>query len=152
MGRLLPDTVDVNADRADDPRLLCLEDERTTEVFDALSSTTGRAVFRALNEEPRPAKDLAAELDLSVQNVVYHLDNLEETGLIEVLDTCYSEKGHEMDIYGPSEEPFVLFLGLSNDRPGVTAAFKRFAGAIGPTAILLAAGQALARLFDAGDR
>ncbi|ELZ41974.1 ArsR family transcriptional regulator [Halorubrum californiense DSM 19288] len=93
-------------------------------------------------------KDLAAELDMSVQAVSYHVDNLQDAGLIEVLDMCYSEKGREMSIYGPSTEPYILFLGTTDDQSGLTAAFKRFANAIGPVGIIVAIGAALSRLVD----
>ena len=147
MGRLLPTTPDVSIDRSGDPRLLCIDDDRTGEVLGTLSSDSSRAVFRAVTEEPMTATDVADELEMSIQSVGYHLDNLESAGIIEVLDTCYSEKGHEMKIYGPPQEPLLVFLGRADDRPGLTAAFKRLAGTIGPVAIPLAIGQAAARVF-----
>lgn len=151
MGRLLPTTSDATVERTDDPELLCIDDERSEAVLAALASDTGREVFRALNDEPLVAKDLAAELDTSVQAVSYHLENLEDAGLVEVLDTCYSEKGQEMKVYGPPAEPLVLFLGSSDDRPGLLAAFKRFAGAIGPVAIALSIGQTVTRWLGVGE-
>ena len=151
MGRLLPTTSDATVERTDDPKLLCIDDEKSEDVLAALASDTGRDVFRALNEDPKVARDLAAELDTSVQAVSYHLENLEEADLIEVLDTCYSEKGQEMDVYGPAREPLVLFLGSSDDRPGLVAAFKRFAEAIGPVAIALSIGQTIARWIGTGE-
>lgn len=56
-----------------------------------------------------------------------------------------------MKVYGPAREPLVLFLGASDDRPGLLAAFKRFAGAIGPAAIALSTGGTIARWIGAGD-
>lgn len=147
MSGLLPTRSDATIERSEDPILLCIDDDRAREVLSTLSSDTSQAVFRRLNEEPKPAKDLAIDLDTSVQAVSYHLDNLQEAGLIEVLDTCYSEKGREMDIYGPATEPYLLYLGTADDQPGLTAAFKRFANAIGPVGIVFAIGAALSRLF-----
>lgn len=146
-GKLLPTSSDVSIERQDDPRLVCLDDEKSSEVFQTLSSETSQQIFRLLNEEPMTTQDTADRLDISLQRVSYHLDNLEESGLITVLDTCYSEKGLEMDVYGPPEEPLLLFLGLSDDRPGLIASFKRYVGAIGPIAVPLALGQELMRLI-----
>ncbi|WP_090379685.1 ArsR/SmtB family transcription factor [Natronobacterium texcoconense] len=151
MGRLLPTTPDATIERSEEPRLLCIDDEQSTQVLQALSSDTSQRIFRTLNEEPMTPRDVADELDSSLQSVGYHLENLEEAGLITVLDTCYSEKGQEMKVYGPPREPLVLFFGPSDDQPGLTAAFERFAGAIGLTAVPLAIGQALARLFGADE-
>jgi DNA-binding transcriptional ArsR family regulator len=144
---MLPGRSDVTVDHSGNPQLLCIDDERTSNVLAALSSDTSRSVFEALNSEPMAAKDVADELDMSVQSISYHLGNLQDAGLIEVLDTCYSEKGQEMDIYGPAEEPMVLFLGHSEDRPGLVSAFRRIAGAIGPIGIAIAIGGKLTRLF-----
>jgi DNA-binding Lrp family transcriptional regulator len=108
-------------------------------------------VFRAVNHEPLSAQDVAEELDMSIQNAMYHLENLEEAGLITVLDTHYSERGREIEIYGPLEQPLLLFLGPSQDWPGLTAAFKEFVGAVGPVAIPLTIGQFLSRLLGADD-
>lgn len=144
---LLGERPEVTIDRDEDPRLLCLDDEYTEEVLKQLSSETSQAVFRAVNQEPLSAQDVARELDMSIQNAMYHLENLEETGLITVLDTHYSERGREIEIYGPTDQPLLLFLGPSQDWSGLTAAFKEFAGAVGPVAIPLAIGQFLSRLL-----
>jgi DNA-binding transcriptional ArsR family regulator len=141
----------VSVDRSDEAELLCIDDERTTEILATLSSDTSRAVFRHVNREPQTATDLARELDTSVQGVTYHLDNLREAGLIDILDTCFSEKGREMDVYGPAEQPYIVFLGMSTDEPGLTAAFKRFAHSIGPIGIIFAISGALSKLFGSED-
>lgn len=151
MGKLLPTGSDVTIERDDEPRLLCIDDEKATDVFTTLSSETSQQIFRRLNEEPMTAQDIADDLGMSLQRVSYHLDNLEESNLITVLDTCYSEKGLEMDVYGPPEEPLLLFLGPSTDRPGLIASFKRYASAIGPVAIPLAIGQSIARLVGSNE-
>lgn len=147
MGKLLPTGSDATIDRQAEPRLVCIDDEKSTEVFQTLSSETSQQIFRLLNEEPMTAQDIADDLEMSLQRVAYHLDNLEESDLITVLDTCYSEKGLEMDVYGPPEEPLLLFLGPSTDRPGLIASFKRYASAIGPVAIPVAIGQTIARVI-----
>ena len=146
MGTLLPTSSDASIKRSDDPDLLCIDDEYTADVFKTLSSETSQEIFTALNEEPMAAQDIADELDLSLQQVSYHLDNLQETGLITVLDTCYSEKGMEMDVYGPPETPLLLYLGPSDDKPGMLESFKQFAHALGPIAVPVAIGQVFARL------
>ncbi|WP_049921789.1 ArsR/SmtB family transcription factor [Halopiger djelfimassiliensis] len=136
MSRLLPTTADATTDRTGDPSLLCLDDDRTDDVLAALSSGTARAIFRELNERPLTAAGLADRLEMSIQSVSYHLENLSETGLIEVSDTCYSEKGREMDVYSVSEEPLVLFLGTEEDQPGLRVALKNVAAAVGPAGIV----------------
>lgn len=151
MGTILPTSSDASITRSDDPNLLCIDDEHTSEVLKTLSSETSQDIFTALNEEPMATQDIADELNLSLQQVSYHLDNLQEAGLITVLDTCYSEKGMEMEVYGPSETPLLLYLGPADDRPGMLESFKRFAHVLGPIAVPIAIGQALERLLLGDD-
>jgi len=96
---------------ADEPRLVDLDDETADEVFEALASSTTREIFLELHREPRTASDLASVTDTSVQNVQYHLGKLTDADLVEVVDTWYSARGSEMDVYAPTDESLVLFAG-----------------------------------------
>jgi DNA-binding transcriptional ArsR family regulator len=99
-------------------RVLDVDGEETDEVIDALSSETSRAMFRTLFEKPATPSEIAERVDTSVQNVNYHVSNLETAGLVEPIDTRYSEKGNEMTVYGPATDPLV-FVGNHDIRPGV---------------------------------
>ncbi len=114
-------------------------------MIEALSSETAYEIFRLLNETPATPARIAEQFDQSVQNVHYHLTNLESAGVIEVTDTCYSENGREMSVYVVSEDPTLLFLGAEDDRPSLKRAFKSFASLLGPLSILLAAGESISR-------
>jgi DNA-binding transcriptional ArsR family regulator len=98
------------------PLVLDVDDADADEVLDALASETGRSLYRTLFEEPGAASEIADRCDTSVQNVHYHISNLEEAGLVEPIETVYSEKGNEMTIYGPASDPLVLVgnRGLSS--------------------------------------
>jgi hypothetical protein len=43
--------------------------------------------------------DIVDDVDTTLQNVHYHLNRLHEAGVIDVVDTAYSEKGREMNVY-----------------------------------------------------
>ncbi|AZQ16159.1 transcriptional regulator [Halorubrum sp. PV6] len=145
MARLLPTQTDAAVERSDTPTVLSLDDDATREVIEALSSETAYDIFRLLNKTPATPSQIAEQLDQSVQNIHYHLENLEAAGVIEVTDTCYSEKGREMNVFVVSEDPTLLFLGTEDDRPGLKRAFKSFASLLGPPSILLAAGESIAQ-------
>lgn len=89
-------------------RVLTLSDDAAAEVLGTLSSDTSRRVYRSLFDAPATASELAARHDLSLQNVHYHLSNLDDAGLVTTVDTVYSEKGQEMTVYGPASDPLVL--------------------------------------------
>lgn len=94
-----------------DPRVVGLDDQEATDVFAALSAEIAHSALEALYEGPMTQSELADRLDTSIQNVDYHLEKLVATGLVEVADQWYSEKGRAMDVYVPSGEPLVLVAG-----------------------------------------
>ena len=100
------------------PRVLDVAGAESDEVLDALGPNTRRALYRTLFAEPGTPSEIARRVDTSVQNVYYHLSTLEEAGLIEPVDTRYSEKGNEMTVYAPASDPLV-FVGDREKRPRI---------------------------------
>ena len=98
------------------PRVLDVDERAADEVLDALASDTGRALFRTLFDQPGTPSEIADRCDTSVQNAHYHVTNLREAGLIEPIETVYSEKGNEMTVYGPASDP-IVFVGDGDLRP-----------------------------------
>ena len=111
IGRLRADAPSVEAD----PAVFDVGDEDVDAVLDALGSDTARDLYRTVHEEPAPPSVLARRLDSSVQNVHYHLSNLEDAGLVEMVGQRYSEKGNEMDVYGVAADPIVFAADASGD-------------------------------------
>jgi len=119
-----------------DPTVVNLGDGSADELFDALSAGTARGLFQRLQDSPAHASALAEHTDTSLQNVHYHLEKLEAAGAVEVIDTAYSAKGREMDVYAPTASPLV-FVADGDD--GVAESLSKFLGALG----LLALGSVL---------
>ena len=111
--RLIPSRID---SEPREPRLVDVGSEEGEAVIDALSATTARKILVALRDEPRPPSKLAADLDLTPQNVHHHLETLSEAGLIEPIGSRYSEKGVEMSIYGPANDPLLVCSARDEDR------------------------------------
>lgn len=91
------------------PATVALED--ADDVVDALTSDTARAVLAHLYGESATASDVASAVQTSVQNAQYHLDRLVAAGIVEVVGSWYSERGTEMDVYGPRNEPLIVVAG-----------------------------------------
>jgi DNA-binding transcriptional ArsR family regulator len=117
-----------------EPRVIPVDSEDADDVLSALSSTTAREILAALHEQPAPPAELADRVDTSVQNAKYHLDSLEAAGAVEVTDTAYSEKGREMDVYAPANEPLVICAGDESDETGVRSLLTQSIGAVGALA------------------
>lgn len=134
---LLPSSrPELEAEQQGDFRLLGFDEETSDVVLDALASETARGILRQLHVEPRTPSELAEIEDLSIQNVTYHLEKLEAADLIKVTETQYSEKGREMNIYGPADEPLVVFVGTDRRKLDIKSLLKRIVGASGLLAIL----------------
>src|SRR6056297_2815489 len=115
------------------PRVLDLDDDETDEVFSALSSDTAREIYRTIHEEPSPPSEIADSVDSSIQNVRYHLENLEEAGLVTVVDTWYSSRGNEMSVYATTDGPLIVTSDESRAAK-LKAALSRLLGGIGALA------------------
>lgn len=94
-----------------DPQVVGLEETNTGDVFSALSARTARSILSELYDSPGTTSEVARRVDTSIQNTTYHLDKLEAADLVTVVDHQYSEKGNEMDVYGPNNGPLVVVGG-----------------------------------------
>jgi DNA-binding transcriptional ArsR family regulator len=118
-----------------EPRIIDFEDDDAGDLLRALSSETAQLIVQELEEEPLPPSELADALDTSVQNVHYHLDRLSSAGVVEVVDTVYSRRGREMDVYAPAADPLVI-VGSSQSGDGLKLALSKLLGAVGLLAVL----------------
>jgi DNA-binding transcriptional ArsR family regulator len=106
-------------------------DDDIASVLDALGSETARDILNAVYDEPGTPSELADRLDMSIQKVSYHLEKLEGEELIAVAGTQYSEKGQEMTVYEPPEDPLVVFVGTPDRKRTLRSLVERLVPAIG---------------------
>lgn len=117
-----------------EPRVIGVDSEDADDVLAALSSATARKLLAELNETPAPPGELADRVDTSLQNAQYHLNKLESAGAVEVVDTAYSEKGREMDVYAPANQPLVICAGDEQETSGVRSVLTSLLGGFGALA------------------
>ncbi len=141
MSELLPSDSDVPADQAGELRTLWLDSEEAGDLLSSLASETARGILTSLHEEPATASEVADRAETSLQNARHHLESLEESGLVRVADTRYSEKGREMNVYAPAEDPMVVFVGRRDEPAGFTESLKQLL----PVAGVVAVGSVLAQ-------
>lgn len=152
---LLPSEPDTSAVDETEPRVIDVNSEDAEEVLSALTSDTARQVLSELHDDPAPPAELSDRVDTSLQNIQYHLNKLEDAGAIEVIDQIYSEKGREMNVYAPADQPLVIFAGAEEQSTGLRAALSRFLGSLGIIALASVViqevfGDGVAGLFDGG--
>lgn len=85
--------------------------EDPDEIFSVLQSDTARSILVELYDEPAAASELRDRVDTSIQNIQYHLGNLRDAGVVEVVEIGYSSKGNEMKIYAPTGDPLTIVVG-----------------------------------------
>jgi DNA-binding transcriptional ArsR family regulator len=152
---LLPSEPDTAAAEDADPRVVGVESDDADELLSALSSATARSLLCALHEDPAPPAELADRVDTSLQNAQYHLEKLEAAGAVKIVDTAYSEKGREMDVYAPADQPLVIFAGDREESTSIRTALTRLLGGFGVLALASAAieqvaGDGIGRLLGTG--
>ena len=106
-------------------------DEDVSAVLDALSSETAREILNTVYEDPGTPSELADRLGMSIQKVSYHLEKLEDEELITVAGVQYSEKGQEMKVYEPPEDPLVLFVGTQERKQSLRSLVRRVLPIVG---------------------
>lgn len=143
---LLPSTDDVDTEQHGDPRVVGVDDEQIDDVLDAISSDTARTLLSEIYSDAGTPSELSERTDLSIQNISYHLDNLEDSGLIRIAGTRYSEKGREMNVYAPGEEPVVVFVGTQERKSGFLDLLKRVFGAV--VALVAATAYVFVEMFS----
>ena len=135
MARLLPSTPDLSAAEESAPRVIGIDGEDADDLLGAIASGTARQLLTALHDEPAAPSELADRVDTSLQNAQYHLGKLEDAGMIEVIDTVYSEKGREMKVYAPADRPLVVVAGGEEETRSLRSAVSRLLGGIAALAI-----------------
>ncbi|WP_144920100.1 ArsR/SmtB family transcription factor [Halorubrum salsamenti] len=140
MSRLLPSLPDATPEDRE-PRVVGVDDDDADELIAALGSETAREILTRLHDEPATKSELADAVDTSLQNVQYHLSKLDGADLVDVVDTTYSEKGREMEVYAAADEPLVLFAGGSEASRGIKSALMRLLGGYGIIGLAAVAAQ-----------
>lgn len=128
MSGILPFKSEVEVAR-DSPRVVTLDGDESEAIFNALASDTSREIYRSLYQDPATASELADAVDTSVQNVRYHLEKLEDAGLIDEVDTWYSSRGNEMSVYAAIDEALIV-AGDKRRSSELQSLFKSTAGAL----------------------
>jgi DNA-binding transcriptional ArsR family regulator len=142
---LLPSKPDITNDSG--PRVVGIEGDDADELLSVLSSETAREIVAALHDDPAPPSELADRVDSSLQNVQYHLSRLDDAGVVKVAGTAYSEKGREMDVYAPANDPLVIVAAEDEQTSGLRAMLSRLLGGVGA---LLLGSAAVQQLFGDG--
>ncbi|MDK2973981.1 MAG: hypothetical protein PWP08_352 [Methanofollis sp.] len=83
-------------------------DERAQRIARAMASQTAGDILAALRDNPMTAAEIADRLSIPLTTLKYHVENLADAGLIEVVRTRWSSKGREMKEYGLTSRLLII--------------------------------------------
>lgn len=111
------------------------------------TASQARDILARVYDDPCTPSDLAEATETTLQNIRYHLDNLLEAELVEVVDTWYSQTGNEMEVYAPTAAALVLFAGVETTTSNLRSTLGQVLGAVGILGILSGLVQWLAQML-----
>lgn len=91
-------------------------DERAQKIARAMASQTANAIIQAFSSGPMTSSEAARMMKIPITTATYHIDNLLEAGLLEVVDTRWSEKGREVKVYGLTDQVLIIAPPVSDLR------------------------------------
>ena len=80
--------------------LVSLEENKAKKLAEVISNSTARKILDYLSEiEEAPESQIAKALKIPLNTAHYNLQNLKKSGLIEVEEFKWSQKGRKIDLY-----------------------------------------------------
>ena len=79
--------------------LVDLNESKTKKLAETITSDTSRKILNHLAEKEDSEAKIAEILQLPISTVHYHLQKLQEAGLVKVEEFHYSQKGREVNHY-----------------------------------------------------
>jgi len=101
---------------ADDVVVIQPGDERTQKIARAMASQTANAVIQAFGSGPLTSSEVARRMAIPITTASYHIENLLDAGLLEVMETRWSEKGREVKVYGLANQVLIIAPPVSDLR------------------------------------
>ena len=113
--------------------------EQAQKIARAMASPTAGDLLRGLADAPKSTTALSDELHIPLTTAKYHLGNLLDAGVIEVVDTRWSAKGREVKLYALKNQVLIV----APQRKSAIGLMKKYAATLG----IFVAGTALLSLY-----
>ncbi|MCK4269883.1 MAG: helix-turn-helix transcriptional regulator [Methanogenium sp.] len=89
-------------------------DDRAKKIGRAMANRTAGDVLSLLKGEEHTLSEISDTLGLPMTSVKYHMENLLDAGMIEIVREKYSEKGREVKVYGVCNQIIIMSPGTKN--------------------------------------
>ncbi|WP_292517808.1 helix-turn-helix domain-containing protein [Methanoculleus sp.] len=98
-------------------------DERAQKIARAMASQTANAVIQAFGGGPLTSSEVARRMKIPITTATYHIENLLDAGVLEVMETRWSEKGRVVKVYGLANQVLIIAPPVSD----LQAVLKKYA-------------------------
>ena len=105
--------------------------EQAQKIAKAMGSQTAGDILQLLNTGPKTSTEVTDQLGIPMGTAKYHIENLLDAGLIEVIKTKYSVKGREVKVYGLKDQLLIVTPRVTN----VRALLLKYASLFGVVAV-----------------
>jgi len=120
--------------------LVDLNEPKTKKLAESITSDTSRKILNHLAEKDDSEANISTTLSLPISTVHYHLQKLQEAGLVTVEEFHYSVKGREVNHYKLANKYIIIapkvVSGLKEKLKGILPAFIAAAGLSAVLALL----------------
>ena len=120
--------------------LVDLNEPKTKKLAESITSDTSRKILNHLTEKDDSEANISTTLSLPISTVHYHLQKLQEAGLITVEEFHYSVNGREVNHYKLANKYIIIapkvVSGLKEKLKGILPAFIAAAGLSAVLALL----------------
>jgi len=79
-----------------------------------MASQTANAVIQTFGDGPLTSSEVARAMGIPITTATYHIENLLDAGLLEVMETRWSEKGREVKVYGLTNQVLIIAPPVSD--------------------------------------
>ncbi len=123
--------------------LVDLNEPKTKKLAETITSDTSRKILNHLAEKEDAEAKIAESLQLPISTVHYHLQKLQEAGLVKVEEFHYSPKGREVNHYKLANKYIII-------APQKVSGLREKLKGILPIAGLMVLGSAIIKVIQEG--
>lgn len=89
----------ITTDISDEIDIMSTEDEKIKLIGEVLSNDSSRTVLKLLFENPMTANEIAQKTEFLLSLVIYHLNKMQDAGIVKISKTIKNSKEHDMKYY-----------------------------------------------------
>ena len=117
--------------------LVDLNEPKTKKLAETITSETSRKILNHLVEQEDTEATIAKRLDIPISTTHYHLQKLQEAGLVHVDEFHYSPKGREVNHYKLANKYIIITPGKVSGLKEKLKGILPVAGVIGGISLVL---------------